>query len=472
MDGLRTWAHRFMGTRTRKALSVAVAAMIGVIAFTLAAQSAGTVGPLTIGVRLGPTIDGHTTLAFPPFGRVTADTHAGPLDATATLEEVDIEALRELATRTELPREEIDGWADDLRSTVARAAILGLVAGLAAACAVAWMLTRSWRATVAAAMVAIAIPGSALAAGTLTFDEQAFSAPTYEGALTYAPAAFGLVQQKVSDIRGLQQQASGLAAELSAYYGTEQSFTQGGTLPGTYRVLHVSDLHLDPVGMQLAIDLAVAYDVDFVIDTGDVSYFGSDQEGALAAAQLSSKPYIFVPGNHDSQPVLDNLAGRGNVTVLDGETTTTASGVVVLGVGDPAGADDTYMPDREAATDKGERIARAFRGRDVDIVAVHNPVSGEAFAGRVPVVLSGHTHSSALETVDGTVYLGAGTTGGVNFNDLADDPHIPHSASVLYFSIAEPGRLVAIDQIEVYGRTRQSSIRRTVVDETFLTQSE
>lgn len=442
--------------------------MFGMLAFTLAAQSSGTIGPLTVGVRLGPAADGATTLEFPPFGKVIADTHAGPLAATASLDEVDVDALQELATRTALSREEIDGWADDLRGIVRRAAVLGLVAGLAAACAVAWMLSRSWRATIAAAMLAIALPGGALAAGTLTFDEQAFSSPTYEGALTYAPAAFGLVQQKVTSIRDLQQQAAGLAAELASYYGTTQSFTPGGSLPGTYRVLHVSDLHLDPVGMQLAIDLANEYEVELVIDTGDVSYFGTEQEGALAAAQLSARPYIFIPGNHDSRPVLDNLLGTGNVTVLDGETTTTARGLVVLGVGDPAGDSEAYMPDREAAAEKGEELAREFRGRAVDIAAVHNPSSGEAFAGRVPLVLSGHTHTAVFETVDDTIFLGAGTTGGVNFNDLEDDPHIPHSAAILYFSVAEPGRLVAIDQIEVYGRARQSSIRRTVVDEQFV----
>jgi len=60
--------------------------------------------------------------------------------------------------------------------------------------------------------------------------------------------------------------------------------------------------------------------------------------------------------------------------------------------------------------------------------------------------------------------LGSGTTGGVHFTELRPDPHIPHGASVLYFSRSEPGRLVAIDQIEVFGKTSQSSIRRTVID--------
>lgn len=452
----------------RNSAAVLIAMVVGSVAFGLSAQSSGTIGPVSVTVELEPSLDGQTTLEFPPFGRVIADTHRGPLNATATLNEIDIEQVRDLATGGELRRAEIEAWAEELKRTVARAATLGLLAALLAGCVVAWTLTRSWRSAAVTAMLVIVLPGGAVALSTVTFEENAFREPTYEGALTYAPAAFGLVQQKVTDIRSLQEQASGLAAALSAYYGVSQSIAPGGTLPNTYRVLHVSDQHLDPVGLQLGMDLAEAYDVEFVIDTGDISYFGSQEEGAFASARIGTRPYIFVPGNHDSSFVLDNLAALGNVTILDGETTTTPTGLTVLGVGDPDGTGLAYEPDREAAEEKGLKAAEASRETTPNIVAVHNPASGRAFGGMVDLVLSGHTHTPKLQVTESTVFLGAGTTGGVDFTDLTSDPNIPHSAAVLYFSMDEPGRLVAIDQIEVYGKTRQSSIRRTIIDEGFV----
>lgn len=445
-------------------LAVIVAVALGTFAFSLSAQSQAMIGPVTIGVKLVPAVDGQTTLEFPPFGRVIADTHVGPLSGTARLDEVDLQQLQELAVAGELPAAEIQEWAAALRWLVGRAALIGLAVGLFTACAAAWLLTHSWRATMVSAILVMALPGIALGVSVESFDEQAFVEPTFEGALSYAPGAFALVQQKVTDIRSLQEQAGQLAADLAGYYGTAQSLAPGGTLPDTVRVLHVSDLHLDPVGLQLTIDLANAYDVALVIDSGDISYFGSDQEALLAAAQISSRPYIFVPGNHDSGIVVESLSSLPNVTVLDGETTITASGLVVLGVGDPVGDDSEYEPDAEASEQAGEEAAELFAYTPIDIAVVHAPAAGKAFDGIVPLVLSGHTHTPSLKLGD-TVFENSGTTGGVHFSDLTSDPHIPNSASILYFSVSEPGRLVAIDQIEVFGKTRQSSIRRTIIDE-------
>jgi hypothetical protein len=73
-----------------------------------------------------------------------------------------------------------------------------------------------------------------------------------------------------------------------------------------------------------------------------------------------------------------------------------------------------------------------------------------------------------LERRDESWYLNSGTTGGIHFSSMRAEPHIPHSASVLYYTAELPRRLVAIDQIEVFGSAGQSSLRRTVIDETLL----
>ncbi|MBN2841078.1 MAG: metallophosphoesterase [Coriobacteriia bacterium] len=446
----------------RTAAVIALAVLAGTIAFTAAASAARTIGPLSATVQLAPSLGGTTTLAFPPFGTVSADTHAGILLARVRLDEVDVRALEELAAAG-LPDEGVlDGWIRTAVRAVVAAGIRGTFAALVLAGLVTYALTRSRRLTSWVLAGTLLVCAASIALGALTFDASAFGQPTFNGALRYAPGALELVQDRIADIEGLQRQVGALASDLAAYYGVDQSFTGGAALPDTYRVLHVSDLHLDPVGMQLTMDLAKAYDVELIIDTGDISHFGTEQEAALAIAQMSQRPYVFVPGNHDSPDLVARIAASG-VTVLDGETTITARGLVILGIADPASASPGVEPDSARARERGREVALERPRERFDIVAVHDPASGRPFTGRASIVLSGHTHTASYATDDGTVLLGSGTTGGVHFTELQPDPHIPHGASVLYFSRTGPGRLVAIDQIEVYGKTSQSSIKRTVI---------
>lgn len=446
----------------RIALVLSVALTAGVIAFSAFANVTRTIGPVSVAVRLTPAVDGVTTLAFPPFGTISAETHAGPVSAQARLDEVDVRALDELSAGGLPGQEDLDGWVESAVGAVIAAGVRGLFAALLAAVLVAYAFSRSrtlvlW--SFAGTLVMCAVP---VTLGAATFDATAFSQPTFNGALTYAPGAIRLVQDRIADIEGLQRQVRSLATDLAAYYGVDQSYAGMDALPDTYRVLHVSDLHLDPVGMQLTLDLARAYDVELIIDTGDISHFGTEQEAALAVAQMGQRPYVFVPGNHDAPELVSRIAASG-VTVLDGETTTTARGLIILGIGDPASEGPGVEPDTARARERGRAVAEERSGQRIDVVAVHDPASGPPFVGRAAIVLSGHTHTPSYSFEEGTAVLGSGTTGGVHFTELRSDPHIPHGASVLYFSRTEPGRLVAIDQIEVYGKGSQSSLRRIVI---------
>lgn len=442
--------------------AVLLAVALGVLAFTAVAAVTDEVGPLTVAVRLTPALDGTTTLAFPPFGSISADTHAAPLHAEVRLDEVDVAGLEALAAEGVPDGADLEEWSGSAMRAVLAAGTRGTLAGLFTAGLAAFAFTRSRKLTALALAMVVAVCGGTIGLGAATFEPGAFAEPTFNGALTYAPGALALVQDRLSDIEGLQRQVRSLASDLAAYYGVDQSFTGGGSLPDTYRVMHVTDLHLDPIGMQLTVDLARAYNAELIIDTGDISHFGTEQEAALAIAQLSGRPYVFVPGNHDSPDLVTRIAASG-VTVLDDETTTTARGLVILGIGDPASAGPGVEPDSRHARERGEEIADARERERFDIVAVHDPASGRPFIGRTPIVVSGHTHTPSFAMEDSTVLLGSGTTGGVHFTELRPDPHIPHGASILYFSRSEPGRLVAVDQIEVYGKTSQSSIRRTMI---------
>lgn len=444
---------------------LAVAA-VAIVAFGVAASATDEVGPLTVRAALRPSLSGTTALELPPLGRITADTHVAPVAASATLVAVDFDGLQDVAAAGLPTVAQIAGWRAALTNLLLLAATRGVIAALLAAGLAAAAVWRSRGPVVRAVVGAAGTVGIVALLFILTFSLEAFRQPRFEGALSHAPALLAMAEQRADTVTGLQRQLSSLAANLAAYYAVPQSYESAGSLAGTLRVLHVSDRHLDPVGMQLSLDLARAYDVGLVIDTGDLSHFGTLAEAAAASVQIGSLPLVFVPGNHDSPTLVSELAALPNATVLDGDTTLTALGLVVAGVGDPAGLGTDVEPDPEAASDAGRALARSLdaAGMRPDIVAVHDPASGAWFEGLTPLVLSGHTHTPALEERGGTWFLGAGTTGGVHFSELRSDPHIPHSAAILYYEPGSPPRLVAIDQIEVYGKTRRSSVVRTLVE--------
>lgn len=452
------------------AAAVVVAVAFGVLAFGSTAKSTATVGPATVAVSLRAAQSGTTLLGFPPFGSVEAATHVAPVAVRLELTALDVVRLEQFVAAGIPSADTVAALRSDLERAIREAALKGGFVALVVGALVAWALTRSRRIVFISALSVALLIGGFGSYAAATFDVAAFAAPRYEGALQYAPAAMALAQERVAIVGDAQRQLRWLAQDLAAYYGSPQALSTGKALEDTIRILHVSDLHLDPVGMQLALDLARAYRVDFVIDTGDLSHFGTATEAALAVGQLGSTPHVYVPGNHDTADFLAALAALPNLTLLNGETTTTVTGIRILGIGDPAGVEDSAEPDSARAREAGEQAARELAARSASgeatptIVAVHDPASGEVFEGIVRVVLSGHTHTPAFDDRGGTLFLGAGTTGGVHFSELRAMPHIPHGANVLYFSRDPVPRLVAVDQIEVYGTANQSSVRRTVFE--------
>ena len=169
-------------------------------------------------------------------------------------------------------------------------------------------------------------------------------------------------------------------------------------------ILHISDLHLNPIGAQLARRLAESFDVDAVVDTGDTTSFGTDFEGPYAELLADFPvPYLFVAGNHDSIPNREAIKATPGITALDG-TVVDVNGVKIAGLDDPIITTVEDVPidqreEREAAA--APELRRLIKREQPDVVAVHNPVILKSIVGSVPLAIAGHQHHYRLGSAQG-----------------------------------------------------------------------
>jgi predicted phosphodiesterase len=398
---------------------------------------------------------GVTRVSLPPLGDLTADTHVSPLRIDATLEGVHVQQLAD-----QLRERGAAAILDDLqnvlpgrvRALAIRAALVAVSGALVLALIVFRTRLRLVGVAVASALTLILLSE---AATYLTYDAQAFRQPTFSGSLALAPQLIGPVETATGRIDRFRDE---LARVVDGAVRAYASITAAPTTSADeIRVLHISDIHLSPLGMAYAQQLARAFDVDFVLDTGDITSFGTPAE-TLILSQVPGfeRPYVFVRGNHDSIALQNEMAKVPNAVVLDGSTVV-EGGLTVYGLGDPA-----FTPNKLSVLDDARfaalvrsvdpRIAAdvAAMPRPPDIVAVHDERMAESVAGSVPLVVSGHFHVPSNRTVDGTLYLQIGSTGGAGANVFTQEEGIPLSAEILHFRPAdgeEPPALLAWDVI-------------------------
>ena len=230
------------------------------------------------------------------------------------------------------------------------------------------------------------------------------------------------------------------------------------------RILHVTDLHSNPLGIEIARDLATRFDVTAVLDTGDMTTFGLPLETRVRSlVGRVPVPYFYVAGNHDStaaRRAIDRIPG---VTVLDGDVAT-IDGVRVLGFGDPTFTASNRIDADEARAEKeaaAPEVANLVRTLRPDVLAVHDTALAGGSLGRVPLVVAGHVHERRVTVVDGTTVITGGSTGATGLGSFTVDTDLPYEASVLHF---RDGRLVTVDFLSLEGVSGNFKLEREVFD--------
>jgi predicted MPP superfamily phosphohydrolase len=470
--------------RTAAVLAVAVGG--GAVGWALAPPSTTYVGPLEVQVEVVPSLRSGVHVQLPPVGEVDFDTHDAPVAVNASVRSVDIETAQKLISSPQALLA-LQVSAPQVLRDATVAAVAHAVGATLAGAALAGLLVyrRPWRALQAGAVAVACLVGlgGLTAAG---FDPGALQQPRFTGLLSRAPYVAG---EGVSVARKLESYRSGLAdfvQSVTALYAVADrvpALDRGGD---TTTVLHISDVHLNPLAFDVAQRLVDQFGVDVVVDTGDVTTWGTALESStLSRIGQLGVPYVFVRGNHDSLATQAAVAAQPNAVVLDSDVVT-VGGLTFAGIGDPvftpAGEEGLGgEPERERVARATEDLARLVAEHDhgspddpVDVALVHDPSRLDPLFGQVPLVLAGHYHQRRVRLdSSGTRVMVEGSTGGAGLTAaglqrLGDGEPLALTATLLHFAASgdRQGELVGYDQVTVGGLGLTSvTIERTVVDQ-------
>ena len=439
-----------------------VAAMALALAVLPLAGASGRVGPGEVSVHASWSMSGGSEVNVPPVGRVSFATHAAPLRLSATVESVDASSVQNLVGQARplvaVQQAAEDGLRDLVRTVVLRALIAAVIAGVLVGALVPW---RRWRTVLVGGVSGGVVVGLLLGVTWREFSTAALSNPHYDGAIERAPQVINALERGVQSYRGVQDRIDVLTNRIN-------ELTSLDAVPaiddpkGEVRLLHVSDMHLNPLGITFAGDLAQRFDVAAIIDTGDLTSFGYPQEASIGAmVSALGVPYYFVPGNHDSFANRKALDGYDGITVVD-DAVVDIAGVRVAGFADPNFTVDghpTYDENIAAREAKAPAVAALVgRGRP-DILAVAGLQLAEDSTGGVPLVISGDIHQRSSQEVDGTLMLTVGSTGATGLGSFTEAADRPYEAEVLHM---RDGHLVALDYVTMTGFGGDFSLDRTV----------
>lgn len=455
-------------------MAAAVGAVAALAGLGVVPSISHELGPADVTVQ-GSTGPGETTLRVPPLGTISASTHPSPLRFDLSFRTIDFERLGPLAT-TISGRERLRTQMESDLARVVRRGALQLLAGslVLGAVAAVLLLGRAWRYAAAGGGAAAAVVGGLLAIAGVTYDLEAFEEPRYSGTLARAPIVIETLREQagvLDDLRSRYETATGRLSDLLVLVAKPDIDPRTDTTA----ILHVGDIHANPLGVEITQELAEAFAVDLVIDTGDLGSNTLDTGSLSSLATPIDRqlvdgidaiepPYLYVRGNHDSPGLLRTLRTADNVTLLEKQLVEVA-GLRILGWDDPTFTIDSSITQEE----KDEvRVGLAPEVADLtgqlqpDVLAVHDERLAEESFGSVPMVLAGHTHDRALEEIDGTWFLRVGTTGATGLKSLTLETDKNYEAQVIYVRADEP---VAVDYVTFRGVSSDFQVERTTLDD-------
>ncbi|GGL97981.1 membrane protein [Streptomyces fumigatiscleroticus] len=417
------------------------------------------VGPMNTTMALRPSFTGGTKINVSPLGALSLDSHHAPVRLDVNVDQLDPVRSQALVDHPERLSGLQDEVTDDIEHGTLDLALRSCIAVVTGATALGLAVYRRPRPALAAGGLALTLLAASGGTAYATWNPQSVLEPRFSGLLSSAPSLVGNARSIVTEFDVYQKELARLVTNVTKLYDATSTLPAYAPDPTTIRVLHVSDIHLNPASWKIIASLVDQYKVDVIVDSGDTMDHGTSAEnGFLDPIEDLGAPYVWVRGNHDSLTTQHYLERMKNVHVLDDGRAETVAGLRFAGIGDPQ-----FTPDRSQRAGAnasqelaGARLASALRdqrgaGTPVDVAVAHEPSAAREVDGEVPLVLAGHVHHEETEVMKyGTRLRVEGSTGGSGLRAVEGKYPDPIQASILYFD-RDTRRLQAWDAIELGG---------------------
>lgn len=444
-------SHKFL-----RATAVSVTALLGALIFIYFLGPASyEIHGLAIKVSTIPSWYGKTIIQLPPFGSIIAATHNLPFELHLELDYIGTELSNTINSITN-NNHLISNLKSSLNQYIINYFMRLLLVGAAGAFCLVFLIWRTkFINLVLATLSTTLLIAICLFAGILDYDINAFKEPEYTGVIAMAPQLIPEPQTLLDQWEKIQHQTHQLVTNIQTLFKNIDSgslLTDPDSNKALTRILLVSDLHSNPIGITFIKGLAENFDVDLIIDAGDLTDFGSPLEARITEELQDLKaPYVFCPGNHDNPDIINFVEGLDNIYVL-GEEPVQIQGLTIMGNPDPLS--NTYeveIKDQEqwdiVKEKKTEEIkSQAQKYQKPDIFVTHNHQIAHNLTDIFPVIVYGHTHSLEIMQNKSTLFFNPGTAGAAGARGLYANSGTPYSAIILYL---KPGELpVAADTIK------------------------
>jgi predicted phosphodiesterase len=484
--GVRVVRNRHVRRVSRLVGILVIAAAGMTLGILLAGKVSADVGPFHARLSITPAVSGGTDVAIPPLGSLHLASHRGPAHLSIQLAALDQKRTKALITNPEALAQASGGAVDDLEKGITRLAFQVAGVSVLGAMVLAAVVYRSMRRVAVAGGLSLVLLGATAVISLGTFRPGAIEEPRYEGLLVNAPAVVGDARRIAGQYDRYRVELQRLVGNVSKLYDTISTLPVYEPDNSTIRVLHISDMHLNPAAWSVVRTVVQQFNINLIVDTGDITDWGSEPEDSYVASIAALKvPYVFVRGNHDSQRTADAVGRQPNAKVIDGGAVT-IDGLTIAGIGDPRFTPDKSSPsnlsgdDAEGAqmeVNAGQALVNSINemSRTPDIALVHDPTAATPLAGVVPLVLSGHLHKREVRRlanpagtapdVPRTLLMVEGSTGGAGLRGLENKVPLPLALSVLYFD--QKHALQAYDDIQVGGTGQtEVNLQRHIVKDT------
>ena len=419
-------------------LGIAAVAITGAaVGAAIAPGTTAEVGPLQAEIRVVPSLRPGLHLLLPPAGEVDFDTHRTPVAVEGRISRVDLDGARNLIDSPAQLRELSVTAPRIIRAAVVRASLITAGCALGGGIALSLLVyRRTWRRTGQVAGTLVGILVATTSVTLVTADAQRLAQPRFTGLLSQAPYIAGDVPGVLARLESYRSGLADLVRSVTTLYATAGSLPDLAGQDGdhTITVLHVSDVHLNPLAFDLIEKLVTQFRVDVVVDTGDITTWGTEVEtGLLSRIRTVKAPYVFVRGNHDSGRTERAIAANPNAVVL-GDTVVDVGGLVIAGIGDPAFSPDTTADAQSAATG----TASAGAGRTA-VLPPSVPV--------LPTTATGTPANGGASPTSANSSTQTATSGGRGARPPTDPQYISHAQlaeRIRLWNEAHPSRPVEI----------------------------